>query len=199
MNILDLIQGFLIGGSLILAIGPQNLFVINQGLKREYVFTTVLFCSLSDSILIVLGIKLSNIVTNINPYTITILKVVGGIWLIYYGLNKIIKINNMRNINNIDYSNSTFKKILITLFLITYANPHVYLDTIILIGSISTNFNNQLFFGLGAILASFIFFISLGYLSKFLSKYIYSNKTWFWIDLMIGILMILYGLKFIFF
>tara|TARA_B100000700_G_C14945824_1_gene809115 strand:+ start:447 stop:1046 length:600 start_codon:yes stop_codon:yes gene_type:complete len=199
MNILDLIQGFLIGGSLILAIGPQNLFVINQGLKREYVFTTVLFCSLSDSILIVLGIKLSNIVTNINPYTITILKVVGGIWLIYYGLNKIIKINNMRNINNIDYSNSTFKKILITLFLITYANPHVYLDTIILIGSISTNFKNQLFFGLGAILASFIFFISLGYLSKFLSKYIYSNKTWFWIDLMIGILMILYGLKFIFF
>ena len=110
MNILDLIQGFLIGGSLILAIGPQNLFVINQGLKREYVFTTVLFCSFSDSILIVLGIKLSNIVTNINPYTITILKVVGGIWLIYYGLNKIIKINNMRNINNIDYSNSTFKK-----------------------------------------------------------------------------------------
>ena len=199
MNILDLIQGFLIGGSLILAIGPQNLFVINQGLKREYVFTTVLFCSLSDSILIVLGIKLSNIVTNINPYTITILKVVGGIWLIYYGLNKIIKINNMRNINNIDYSNSTFKKILITLFLITYANPHVYLDTIILIGSISTNFKNQFFFGLGAILASFIFFISLGYLSKFLSKYIYSNKTWFWIDLMIGILMILYGLKFIFF
>ena len=199
MNILDLIQGFLIGGSLILAIGPQNLFVINQGLKREYVFTTVLFCSLSDSILIILGIKLSNIVTNINPYTITILKVVGGIWLIYYGLNKIIKINNMRNINNIDYSNSTFKKILITLFLITYANPHVYLDTIILIGSISTNFKNQLFFGLGAILASFIFFISLGYLSKFLSKYIYSNKTWFWIDLMIGILMILYGLKFIFF
>ena len=73
MNILDLIQGFLIGGSLILAIGPQNLFVINQGLKREYVFTTVLFCSLSDSILIVLGIKLSNIVTNINPYTICLL------------------------------------------------------------------------------------------------------------------------------
>ena len=199
MNILDLIQGFLIGGSLILAIGPQNLFVINQGLKREYVFTTVLFCSFSDSILIVLGIKLSNIVTNINPYTITILKVVGGIWLIYYGLNKIIKINNMRNINNIDYSNSTFKKILITLFLITYANPHVYLDTIILIGSISTNFKNQLFFGLGAILASFIFFISLGYLSKFLSKYIYSNKTWFWIDLTVGILMILYGVKFIIF
>ena len=199
MNILDLIQGFLIGGSLILAIGPQNLFVINQGLKREYVFTTVLFCSLSDSILIVLGIKLSNIVTNINPYTITILKVVGGIWLIYYGLNKIIKINNSKYINKKNEIDNNLKKIFITLFLITYANPHVYLDTVILIGSISTTFESQLFFGIGAIIASFTFFFSLGYLSKFLSEYIYSEKTWFWIDLTIGLLMISYGLKFIFF
>ena len=197
MNILDLIQGFLIGGSLILAIGPQNLFVINQGLKREYVFTTVLFCSLSDSILIVLGIKLSNIVTNINPYTITILKVVGGVWLIYYGLNKIIKINNSKYINKKNETDNNFKKIFITLFLITYANPHVYLDTVILIGSISTTFESQLFFGIGAIIASFTFFFSLGYLSKFLSKYIYSEKTWFWIDLIIGSLMIIYGFYFI--
>ena len=85
------------------------------------------------------------------------------------------------------------------MFLITYINPHVYLDTIILIGSISTNFENQLFFGTGAVIASFTFFFSLGYLSKFLSKYIYSNKTWFWIDLIISILMITYGLKFILF
>ena len=90
-------------------------------------------------------------------------------------------------------------KNLISLFLITYANPHVYLDTIILIGSISTNFNSQLFFGIGAVMASFIFFFALGYSSKLLSKYIYSNKTWFWIDLIVGFLMILYGIKFIFF
>ena len=127
------------------------------------------------------------------------MKILGGIWLVFYGLNKIRHVNKIRNLQNIETIESDFKKILITLFLITYANPHVYLDTIVLIGSISTNFNSQLFFGIGAVMASFIFFFALGYLSKLLSKYIYSNKTWFWIDLIVGFLMIIYGIKFIFF
>ena len=199
MFLLDLIQGFIIGATLIIAIGPQNLFVINQGLKKNFVFTSVIFCSLSDSILIILGINLSNLIVNINTNTIVILKIIGGIWLVIYGLNKIIKINNSKYINKKNEIDNDLKNIFITLFLITYANPHVYLDTVILIGSISTTFESQLFFGIGAIIASFTFFFSLGYLSKFLSKYIYSEKTWFWIDLTIGFLMISYGLKFIFF
>ena len=199
MHIYDLIQGLIIGSTLIIAIGPQNLFVINQGLKKTFVFSVVLFCSLSDSILIIIGINISSIIVGINPNTIIILKILGGIWLVLYGLNKIRYVNKIRNLQNINTIESNFKKILISLFLITYANPHVYLDTIILIGSISTNFNSQLFFGIGAVMASFIFFFALGYLSKLLSKYIYSNKTWFWIDLIVGLLMIIYGIKFIFF
>ena len=199
MDLLEFIQGILIGFSLIIAIGPQNLFVINQGLKKSFVLTVVLFCSLSDSILIIIGINLSNFIIDINPNILIILKILGGIWLIFYGLNKIRYIKKNRNLQNINTIESDFKKTLITLFLITYANPHVYLDTIILIGSISTNFNSQLFFGIGAVMASFIFFFALGYLSKILSKYIYSNKTWFWIDLIVGFLMILYGINFIFF
>ena len=199
MFLLDLIQGFIIGATLIIAIGPQNLFVINQGLKKNFVFTSVIFCSLSDSILIILGINLSNLIININTNTIVILKIIGGIWLVIYGLNKIIKTNNSKYINKKNEIHNSLKKIFITLFLITYANPHVYLDTVILIGSISTTFESQLFSGIGAIISSFTFFFSLGYLSKFLSKYIYSEKTWFWIDLTIGFLMISYGLKFIFF
>ena len=199
MHIYDFIQGLIIGSTLIIAIGPQNLFVINQGLKKSFVFSVVLFCSLSDSILIIIGINLSSVIVGINPNTIIILKILGGIWLVFYGLNKIRHVNKIRNLQNIETIESDFKKILITLFLITYANPHVYLDTIVLIGSISTNFNSQLFFGIGAVMASFIFFFALGYLSKLLSKYIYSNKTWFWIDLVVGLLMILYGVKFIFF
>ncbi len=199
MHIYDLIQGLIIGSTLIIAIGPQNLFVINQGLKKTFVFTVVLFCSLSDSILIIIGINISSIIVGINPNTIIILKILGGIWLVFYGLNKIRYVNKIRNLQNIDTIESDFKKILINLFLITYANPHVYLDTIVLIGSISTNFNSQLFFGIGAVMASFIFFFALGYLSKLLSKYIYLNKTWFWIDLVVGLLMIIYGIKFIFF
>ena len=199
MHIYDFIQGLIIGSTLIIAIGPQNLFVINQGLKKSFVFSVVLFCSLSDSILIIIGINLSSVIVGINPNTIIILKILGGIWLTIYGLNKIRYISKIRNLKNTDTAESDFKKILISLFLITYVNPHVYLDTIILIGSISTNFNSQLFFGIGAVMASFIFFFGLGYLSKFLSKYIYSNKTWFWIDLIVGFLMIIYGIKFIFF
>ena len=199
MNINDFIQGLIIGLTLIIAIGPQNLFIINQGLKKSYVLLVVLFCSLSDSILIIIGINLSSLIVSINSNAIVILKIIGGIWLIIYGLNKIRQINKIRNLENIIKVENNLKKILITLFLITYANPHVYLDTIILIGSISSNFDSKIFFGIGAVMASFIFFFTLGYLSKFLSQYIYSNRTWFWIDLTVGILMILYGIKFIIF
>ena len=182
MYIYDFIQGLIIGGTLIIAIGPQNLFVIQQGLKKSYVFTVTLFCSLSDSLLIVIGIYLSNYIVQINPSILGTTKVLGGIWLIFYGLNKVIKLNQIKDINKELNIINEYGKVLITLFLITYANPHVYLDTIILLGSLSTNFNDQFSFGIGAISASFLFFFSLGYMSKFLSKYIYSNKTWFWID-----------------
>lgn len=196
---LEFFQGFVIGISLIVAIGPQNLFVINQGLKKKYILTVVLFCSISDSLLIVLGINLSSIIVGLNQKIIIILQIIGGIWLTLYGINKIYKINNQKNVDQKYLDNEGFYKVLATLFVITYINPHVYLDTIILIGSISANFENKFLFGSGVIFSSFFFFFSLGYLSKYLSKYIYSNKTWFWIDLIIGTLMIFYGLYFIFY
>ncbi len=196
---LEFFQGFVIGISLIIAIGPQNLFVINQGLKKKYILTIVLFCSISDSLLILLGINLSSIIVGLNQKIIIILQIIGGTWLTLYGINKIYKINNQKNVDQKYWDNDGFYKILVTLFFITYINPHVYLDTIILIGSISANFENKFLFGSGVISSSFFFFFSLGYLSKYLSKYIYSNKTWFWIDLIIGTLMIFYGLYFIFY
>ena len=196
---LEFFQGFIIGISLIVAIGPQNLFVINQGLKKKYILTVVLFCSISDSLLIVLGINLSSIIVGLNQKIIIILQIIGGIWLTLYGINKIYKINNQKNVDQKYLDNEGFYKVLATLLFITYINPHVYLDTIILIGSISANFENKFLFGSGVIFSSFFFFFSLGYLSKYLSKYIYSNKTWFWIDLIIGTLMIFYGLYFIFY
>ena len=185
MYIYDFIQGLIIGGTLIIAIGPQNLFVIQQGLKKSYVFTVTLFCSLSDSLLIVIGIYLSNYIVQINPSIIGIIKVLGGIWLIFYGLNKVIKLNQIKDINKKLNIINEYGKVLITLFLITYANPHVYLDTIILLGSLSTNFNDQFSFGVGAISASFLFFFSLGYMSKFLSKYLNTEKIWKIINILI--------------
>ena len=197
MSISDFIQGFIIGSSLIIAIGPQNLYVINQGLKKNYILIVVLICSLSDSLLIVCGIYLSNNILSLNPSIITIMKLIGGIWLILYGINKI---KNSKNhvINNKEFNEVSFIKVVMTTLAITYANPHVYLDTVILLGSISINFDNKLYFGLGAIFASFVFFFSLGYFSNFLSQYIKSKKVWFYIDNVMGFLMLFYGLFFIF-
>lgn len=197
MSISDFIQGFIIGSSLIIAIGPQNLFVINQGLKKNYILIVVLLCSLSDSLLIVCGIYLSNSLLNLNDSLIITMKLIGGIWLILYGINK-IKNSNSHNIENKEFKELSLNKIVFTTLAITYANPHVYLDTVVLLGSISVNFDNKFYFGLGAIVASFIFFFTLGYFSKFLSKYIKSKKVWFYIDNIMGFLMLFYGLFFIF-
>ena len=197
MSISDFVQGFIIGSSLIIAIGPQNLYLINQGLKKNYTFIVVLICSLSDSLLIIFGIYLSNSILNFSGSIIITMKLIGGIWLILYGISKI---KNSRNhiIKNQEFNETSFTKVILTTLAITYANPHVYLDTVILLGSISVNFNNKLFFGLGAILASFVFFFSLGYFANFLSKYIKSKKVWFYIDNIMGSLMLFYGLFFIF-
>ena len=197
MDILDLFQGFIIGSSLIIAIGPQNLFVINQGLKRKYILLVVLICSLSDSVLIITGIYISNILIEINSIIIFYLKILGGVWLILYGLNKIRISRNIQIEEGVFESNTLWNTIITTL-IITYINPHVYLDTVILIGSISINFDNNKLFGLGAIIASFVFFFSLGYLSKWLSKFIKSKKTWLYINTVMGLLMITYGSYFIF-
>ena len=197
MSISDFIQGFIIGSSLIIAIGPQNLYVINQGLKKNYILIVVLLCSLSDSLLIVCGIYLSNSLLNLNDSLIITMKLIGGIWLILYGLNK-IKNSNSHNIENKEFKELSLNKVVFTTLAITYANPHVYLDTVVLLGSISVNFDNKFYFGLGAIVASFVFFFTLGYFSKFLSKYIKSKKVWFYIDNIMGFLMLFYGLFFIF-
>ena len=189
MSISDFIQGFIIGSTLILAIGPQNLYVINQGLKKNFIFIVVIICSLSDSLLIVCGIYLSNNILSLNTSIITIMKLIGGIWLILYGINK-IKNSRKHEIKSTEMNEASFTKVVLTTLAITYANPHVYLDTVILLGSISINFDNKLYFGLGAICASFIFFFSLGYFSNFLSQYIKSPKVWFYIDNILGFLML---------
>jgi L-lysine exporter family protein LysE/ArgO len=197
MSISDFIQGFIIGSTLILAIGPQNLYVINQGLKKNFVFIVVLICSLSDSLLIVCGIYLSNNILSLNTSIITIMKLIGGIWLILYGINK-IKNSRQHEIKSNEFNEASFTKVVFTTLAITYANPHVYLDTVILLGSISINFDSKLYFGLGAICASFVFFFSIGYFSNYLSQYIKSPKVWFYIDNMMGFLMLFYGLFFVF-
>ena len=197
MYFYDFIQGLIIGLSLIIAIGPQNLFIIKQGLKKNYIFMVCLICSFSDSLLIIIGIYLSSYIAQISPFYLLILKTIGGIWLIIYG---VLKIKNSFNKKYKKYKENIIikKNVLLTTLFITYVNPHVYLDTVVLIGAISQNFTNKISFGLGAILASFLFFYFLGYFSKYIGEYIQNKKTWYLIDNIFGLLMISYGLFFIF-
>lgn len=192
----DFLQGLIIGLILIIAIGPQNLFVIQQGLKKSYVFTVCLICSLSDSILIIIGIILSSYLQELSENFVQIIKYIGAVWLLSYGILKIkssFKAKEFEKLNK----KEEIKNIVIVTLAFTFLNPHVYLDTIILIGTISLNFNNKFSFAFGVIISSFLFFFTLGYCSKYLSKYFNNKKSWFIIDNLFGALMILYGIFFI--
>ena len=197
MNMKDFIQGLILGFTLIIAIGPQNLFVIQQGLKKNYIFTVCLVCSVSDTFLIIIGIMLSNYLADFSETLLMILKYIGSGWLFIYGISK-IKNSFKLKINNINNKSDRFKNVILTVLAFTFLNPHVYLDTIILIGTISLNFESKVSFGIGVIISSFIFFFALGYFSKYLSKYFNSTKNWFIIDNIFGGLMIFYAVFFIY-
>ena len=194
---LDFIQGLIIGLTLIIAVGPQNLFIIQQGLKKSYVFTICLICSISDSILIIIGILLSSYLSELSENLMQILKFVGAGWLILYGILK-IKNSFRKKIFEERIKGEKFNNIVLIALAFTFLNPHVYLDTIILIGTISLNFNSKFSFASGVIISSFLFFFTLGYFSKYLSKYLNTQKSWLVVDNLFGILMICYGIFFIF-
>ena len=197
MIFLDFIQGLIIGLTLIIAIGPQNLFVIQQGLKKSFVFIVCLICSLSDTLLIIIGIILSTYLTKLSPNIVEILKFIAASWLLLYG---IIKIKNSFKKKEFEekFKSEKLNAVILATLAFTFLNPHVYLDTIILIGTISLNFESKFSFGLGVIFSSILFFFCLGYLSKYISNFFYNKKKLIIIDNLFGILMIGYGLFFIF-
>ena len=186
-----LILGFFTGLSLILAIGAQNIFVIEQGLKRQYVFLVCLICSLSDLILIFLGIFLFEYFKSFFTNNIELIfNILLFIFLIYFITNKLkFKYKNLEV--NIDTNKISLKNVIIKTLGFTYLNPHVYSDTVFFLGNFSKNFliTQKYFFGIGASIASFLFFFSLGYLSKFLSKYLKNYRIWQTINTFIIIFM----------
>ena len=172
--------GFFTGFSLILAIGAQNIFVIEQGLKRQFIFIVCLICALSDLILIFIGIFLfeyfKHYFTNIVELILNILLL---IFIIYFIIDK-LKFKYKETTLNIEKNKSPLKIVILKTISFTYLNPHVYSDTVFFLGNFSKNFyiSHKYLFGLGASLSSFIFFFSLGYLSKLLSKQLNNQKTW---------------------
>ena len=175
-----LILGFFTGLSLILAIGAQNIFVIEQGLKKQHIFLVCFVCSISDLILIFFGIFLFYyFIQYLNSTIELIFNILLIIFLIHFIFTKIKSFNLKVNFNDEAQYISKFNIFLKTLGF-TYLNPHVYSDTVFFLGNFSKNFilNQKILFGVGASIASFIFFFVVGYLSKYLSQYAQSEKVW---------------------
>jgi len=188
-----LVLGFFTGLTFILAIGAQNIFVIEQGLKKQHIFLVCFVCSISDLILIFLGIFLFHYFVQYFNNTIELIfNILLVIFLIHFIYSKIKLLNSKINFNNDVQDYTRFNVFLKTLGF-TYLNPHVYSDTVFFLGNFSKNFilHQKILFGLGASIASFIFFFAIGYLSKNLSKYAKSEKVWKVINIFIVTFMVI--------
>ena len=186
-----LVLGFFTGLSLILAIGAQNIFVMEQGLKKQHVFLVCLICSVSDFILIFLGIFLFDYFKIYFTKNVELIfNILLFIFLIYFIYSKVRSLYKSSEIN-FEISNLSLKNIIIKTLGFTYLNPHVYSDTVFFLGNFSKNFllSHKYFFGIGASIASFLFFFSLGYLAKFFSDYLINSKVWKIINFFIIIFM----------
>ena len=193
------LTGFILGFSLILAIGAQNSFVLRQGLMGRHVFTVALFCSLSDALLISIGVAgISIFLNNYIDLFSDWLFGISAIWLTVYGLMRLKDAAKGKSALVIE-SASTNELISTLSFLVvlTFANPHVYLDTVILIGSVSQQFpgNIKVAYVLGASLASFVFFFSLAYGAKFLSPIMQKPLSWQLLDGFIAFVMFSLAIK----
>ena len=185
------LQGFVFGLSLIVAIGAQNAFVLKQGLKGTHVFWVCFVCAFCDAILIALGVFGLDLVENSVPNIAIYAKYFGAIFLFFYGLRSFYSAFTKNQILNPDnhQAEALWPTLLICLAL-TWLNPHVYLDTVILLGSISIKFGEQShYFGIGAIVSSFVFFFSLGYGARVLRPLFAKPVTWKVLDVIIGTIM----------
>ena len=179
--------GFFTGLSLILAIGAQNVFVIEQGLKKQHVFLVCFVCSISDFILIFLGIFLFHYFTQYFTATVELIfNILLIIFLIHFIYSKLKSLNSTVSFNDRVPEISKLNIFIKTLGF-TYLNPHVYSDTVFFLGNFSKSFilNQKILFGAGASIASLLFFFTIGYLSKYLSQYAQSLKVWKTINIFI--------------
>lgn len=182
--------GFALGFSLILAIGAQNAFVLRQGLRGEHVFWVCLTCALSDAILIAGGVAGFGSLAAHLPWFEPVMRYGGALFLTVYGAMALRKAwrGGAVLIAAVERP-ADLGKILLTVLAFTWLNPHVYLDTVVLIGSVSAQYDNRLQFGLGAVLSSFVFFFGLGYGARVLAPVFARPRAWQVLDLLIALIM----------
>lgn len=190
----EIIRGALISGSLIVAIGAQNAFVLKQGLLKNNIFWVSLTCFLCDLILMFIGVLGVGTIISSSTFATVTLAIAGGLFLAFYGVKSFRNawlLSNSIDINNDAETFPIHKTILLTLA-ITLLNPHVYLDTVVIVGGVAgtLTWNEKLQFLMGALIASFIWFFGLGYGSRWLIPIFKKPVAWRILDFGIGCLMI---------
>ena len=186
-----IVLGFITGFSLILAIGAQNIFVIEQGIKKQFVFIVCLICAVSDLLLIFTGIFLFEYFQNFFNQTIELIfNLLLLLFLLYFIISKFREKHKEINLNT-EIAKISFKNVFLKTIGFTYLNPHVYSDTVFFLGNFSKNFEltDKIYFGLGASTASFIFFYLLGYASNYFSNFLNNKISWIIINWIIIFIM----------
>ena len=159
------VPGFLTGLSLIVAIGAQNAFVIRQGLTRQHIFLTVLFCSLADALLIAAGIGGLGLAIKQAPMLLEVIRWFGVLYLLWFAVKSFRNAFKTERLETGAAKSVSEKQVVLSLAGFTFLNPHVYLDTVIFVGSIGNQFGEaKWFFALGAMAASFVWFFSIDHL-----------------------------------
>jgi len=184
--------GFFTAFALILAIGAQNAFVLRQGLKRQHVFAVALTCALSDAILIATGVAGFGVLVEQFPSLPQFMRYAGASFLVLYGTLRFFAAYKGNAHLAATKPAASLRATVLTCLMLTWLNPHVYLDTWGLLGAISTQFTStstKITFAVSAISASFIFFFSLAYGAKLMSPIMRSNRAWRLMDAGIGALM----------
>ena len=185
------VNGYLVGLSLILAIGSQNAFVLRQGLRREHVGWVVAVCALSDAVLMGAGVAGFGSLSAALPWFGEAMRWLGVAFLaVYGGLRFRAALRGGEALRPSEAGAASLKSVLATCLVLTWANPHVYLDTVVLIGSISAQYApHQGVFGVAAACASFSFFLALGYGARLLAPVFARPSAWVWLEVVVGVTM----------
>lgn len=187
---LALIPGFFTGLSLIVAIGAQNAFVIRQGLAKSYVLLVVAICAVADALLIALGIAGLGALITATPWLLEFIRWFGVAYLTWFGLKSFKRAFSKQQMDLSGSTSDTAKSVAISVLGFTLLNPHVYLDTVILVGSIGNQFGtDRWWFGAGAMAASFVWFFALGFGARAASRFMTKPVFWKVLDTAIGIVM----------
>ncbi len=184
-------SGFVLGLSLIMAIGAQNAFVLKQGLLKQHVFWLALICASSDALLITLGVAGFGELIKHFPWIDSVARIGGAFFLAAYALKSLYSACfNHEGLKAAQSEAGSLRNAILTCLAFTWLNPHVYLDTLVLLGSLSTQYgDNAQWFGFGCVVASFFFFFSLGYGARFLSPLFAKPASWRVLDLLIALVM----------